>query len=97
SASSTTSASASAASSAGGMVCTPGSAQPCYTGPGGTQGVGVCKAGTQVCNPQGTGYGACAGQVLPSPENCATAADEDCDGAAPPCSGTALWAKGFGG
>jgi hypothetical protein len=63
----------------------------------GTQGVGLCKAGTQTCNPQGTAYGPCAGEVTPKPENCATAADEDCNGSAPPCVGSLLWAKGFGG
>jgi hypothetical protein len=60
-------------------------------------GVGVCKAGTQTCNAQGTGYGACAGEVLPSPYNCATGVDETCTGVTPPCSGTGLWAKGYGG
>jgi hypothetical protein len=60
-------------------------------------GVGVCKAGTQTCNAQGTGYGACTGEVLPSLYDCATRVDESCTGNTPACSGTALWAKGYGG
>jgi hypothetical protein len=59
----------------------PGSTAPCYTGPGGTQGVGVCKAGTQTCNALGTAYGACAGEVLPAAsESCINTLDDNCDG-----------------
>jgi hypothetical protein len=65
----------------GGTLCTPNSTQACYSGAAGTQGVGVCAAGTQTCNAQGTGYGACMGEVLPaSMENCGTAADDNCNG-----------------
>ena len=32
-----------------GCVCTTGTTQPCYSGPPGTQGVGVCRAGTELC------------------------------------------------
>ncbi len=60
--------------------CTPGTMMPCYSGAAGTENVGVCKAGTQTCKSDGLGYDACAGEVLPSVENCATVADEDCDG-----------------
>lgn len=65
-------------------VCTPGSTLPCYSGPAGTLDVGVCKSGTQTCGPSGTGYLACAGQVAPGEESCATFMDEDCD-AVPEC------------
>jgi hypothetical protein len=61
-------------------VCTPGDTQPCYSGPPATKGVGPCKAGTQVCNAKGTGWGACAGQVTPVAETCFTGIDDDCDG-----------------
>ncbi|MFO0587288.1 MAG: nucleotide-binding protein [Polyangiaceae bacterium] len=77
-------------------MCTPGAAQECYSGPAGTNGKGICAAGTQVCNAEGTGYGACNGEVLPKTEDCATPQDEDCDGLAPPCKGQLLWAKRFG-
>jgi hypothetical protein len=43
-----------AGGSGGGLVCTPGTAQPCYTGPSGTQGVGLCQAGTQTCLEDGS-------------------------------------------
>ena len=60
-------------------VCVPGSQQSCYTGPPGTEGVGVCHAGTRTCLPNGSGYGACTGQVVPQPETC-NGLDDDCDG-----------------
>jgi hypothetical protein len=61
-------------------VCSPGSTAPCYEGPANTVGVGVCAAGTHTCLPNGEGYGACTGQVLPGAEDCLTPADENCDG-----------------
>ena len=63
-----------------GCVCAAGSALACYTGPVGTAGVGVCAAGAQICNAAGTGYGACVGSLLPSPEVCGDGLDNDCDG-----------------
>ena len=65
----------------GDCACVPGSpAAPCYEGPAGTEGVGPCLGGTHSCNADGLGFDACAGQVLPAVESCATAIDEDCDG-----------------
>ncbi|MEW5740102.1 MAG: MopE-related protein [Myxococcota bacterium] len=64
----------------GRMLCTPNSTQACYSGPPNTQGVGACMPGTQTCNAQGTGYGLCTGEVLPSAENCGTAVDDNCNG-----------------
>ena len=52
--------------------------QACYTGPGGTQGVGVCVGGTQACT--AGAWGACVGQVTPSAEVCDDVLDNDCDG-----------------
>jgi Bacterial lectin/Putative metal-binding motif len=49
----------------------------CYTGPPGTLGVGVCKAGQQVCS--GGVFGPCEGEVLPSPEIC-DGLDDNCNG-----------------
>ncbi|MCB9648735.1 MAG: VWA domain-containing protein [Deltaproteobacteria bacterium] len=51
----------------------------CYTGPAGTQGVGLCTAGTELCNAPGGWSGICTGQTLPTPEQC-DALDHDCDG-----------------
>jgi hypothetical protein len=58
--------------------CTPGQTRPCYTGPPGTQDVGVCRSGTQTCVAVDT-WGACSGEVTPSPETC-NGLDDDCDG-----------------
>lgn len=54
-----------------------GISRSCYTGAAGTAGVGVCRAGTQVCT-AGV-WGACTGQVLPSAEICDNI-DNDCNG-----------------
>jgi hypothetical protein len=49
------------------------------TFPGGTP-TGICKAGSQTCNADGT-LGPCTGAVTPATESCATGnVDEDCDG-----------------
>ncbi len=63
-----------------GCACTPNTTAPCYTGPMNTQDVGICKAGTQVCNADGTAYGACMGEITPQTESCLTVEDDDCDG-----------------
>lgn len=73
--------------SGAGCVCVPGSAQACYSGPPGTQGVGICLGGTQTCNALGTAFGACMGEVTPGAEDCATPQDENCDGQTPACQG----------
>ncbi|TAK24010.1 MAG: hypothetical protein EPO40_24925, partial [Myxococcaceae bacterium] len=54
-----------------------GVTQGCYTGPAGTGGVGVCRAGTQSCS--AGAWSACAGQVVPGAESCNNL-DDDCDG-----------------
>ncbi len=61
-------------------VCAPNQAYDCYSGPNGTQDVGVCTTGTQTCNGDGTALGPCIGQVLPGLEVCGSGADENCDG-----------------
>jgi predicted nucleic acid-binding protein len=79
-----------------GGVCVPASIAPCYDGPAGTEGHGLCQAGSKMCNAEGTAYGPCVGEVLPTPEDCATATDEDCDGLAPACKGNLVWSERFG-
>ncbi|MCK6590533.1 MAG: SBBP repeat-containing protein, partial [Polyangiaceae bacterium] len=64
----------------GGSECQPGETQFCYSGPPGTEIVGACKAGLATCNPEGTGFGPCEGEITPSAESCATMGDDDCDG-----------------
>src|SRR6266566_1736007 len=66
------------ATGAAGPTCTPGDFISCYTGPAGTLGVGICRAGTRTCGPSAT-WGTCAGLVLPQPE-IANGIDDDCDG-----------------
>ncbi|WP_437971971.1 SBBP repeat-containing protein [Sorangium sp. So ce260] len=80
----------------GTAVCVPGSHLSCYSGSPETQGVGLCKSGTQTCLPDGSGYGPCTGEVTPSAEDCATDADEDCDGMGT-CSPLPLWSAALGG
>jgi hypothetical protein len=67
---------------AGGGACIPGSTQPCYSGPQGTEDVGACEGGTRTCEPDASGYGPCVGEVLPGLEDCSTLGDDDCDGEA---------------
>ncbi len=52
--------------------CVPGSAESCYGGPLGTEGVGPCKAGTCTCKAQGSGFGPCEGEVVPGVASCTT-------------------------
>ncbi|PCC73063.1 Putative metal-binding motif-containing protein [Nannocystis exedens] len=61
--------------------CSPGATEACYSGPGGTQDVGICKGGMHTCNPEGTGWGPCDGEVLPGATDiCSNGLDDDCDG-----------------
>jgi hypothetical protein len=66
-----------------GCSCTPRTSRSCYTGPTGTDGVGICRAGSQTCDlsPDGSSssWGACSGPVLPGAELC-NGVDDDCDG-----------------
>src|SRR5262245_20572362 len=48
-----------------GSACKPGDTRDCYSGPPGTEGVGTCKAGSQVCNNDGMSYGPCGGEIQP--------------------------------
>lgn len=77
--------------------CEPGTTEACYSGPDGTEDVGACRGGTMTCNPEGTGYGACEGEVVPAVDDCKTPEDEDCDGVAQACPLDALWARGYVG
>ncbi len=79
-----------------GCICVPGVSSACYTGPAGTEGVGVCVGGTAICAVSGTEYGSCVGQVTPQPEDCAVAVDENCDGKTAPCAGAFQFARAFG-
>lgn len=59
--------------------CVDGDTQPCYSGPKGTENVGVCKEGTQAC--MNNEWGECKGEVLPaSREICFNNEDDNCNG-----------------
>jgi hypothetical protein len=81
--------------SGGGLACSPGVKKACYEGPAGTENIGTCKGGEATCKPDGSGYGPCAGQVLPQPDLCSTAADEDCNGSPTPCQEDVSWCHGY--
>lgn len=78
--------------------CTPGETTPCYTGPLATKEVGTCKSGQRTCNPEGTAFGVCVGEVTPVDDDCATPEDEDCDGTpAAACPGSHIASSVIGG
>jgi hypothetical protein len=54
-----------------------GESRSCYTGRKETEGVGICRAGRQVC--VGGEWSDCIGEILPQPEVC-NGLDDNCDG-----------------
>ena len=52
--------------------------QSCYSGSAGTQGVGVCHAGTQTCS--GGTFGSCVGEVTPAAAELCNGVDDNCNG-----------------
>ncbi|MFO0590857.1 MAG: choice-of-anchor L domain-containing protein [Polyangiaceae bacterium] len=66
----------------GTCLCVPGEILPCYDGPAGTQGVGACIGGMHPCL-NGSAFGDCQGEVLPSTDVC-NGVDDDCDGVVDP-------------
>jgi hypothetical protein len=82
-----------------GCNCQLGQTQACYTGPGGTQNVGICDDGVSTCmmTPNGNQYGSCVGEVLPQAcDSCLVAGDQDCSGTAATCTGSHVWSKSIG-
>ncbi len=59
-------------------ICTPGEIRTCYTGPIGTEGIGICLSGMETCLADGTGFGACEGEQVPMAELC-DGLDNDCN------------------
>lgn len=63
-----------------GQSCKTGDTRSCYTGPYGTEGVGICEAGSERCI-GGDWQGTCRYQTRPAPrERCGNDRDDDCDG-----------------
>jgi hypothetical protein len=61
--------------------CSSGQQRACYSGSAGTEGVGRCRAGTQVCEGAGRWPSVCAGEVTPaSTETCGDGVDDNCNG-----------------
>jgi hypothetical protein len=77
------------------LACQPGEERSCFEGPAEREGVGICRSGVQLCLPSGTGFGPCFDQVLPEAEDCASDADENCDGIT--SCGETIWSRSFGG
>ncbi len=66
-----------------GCDCEPGQKRPCYTGPGGTEGKGICRKGVQFCLTSGK-WSSCVGEVVPKAEVC-DGKDNNCDGTIDEC------------
>jgi hypothetical protein len=60
-----------------GCDCIDGEQRSCYSGPEGSEGVGICQAGQQTCE-QGA-WGSCMGETTPETETC-NGQDDNCDG-----------------
>ena len=75
----------------GGGECKVDDREGCYDGTEGTQDVGICEAGTRICDPIGT-WGVCEGQVLPGIEDASIPGDENCDH----WTGECQWQHRFG-
>lgn len=68
-----------------GCQCPVNSFEMCYSGPPGTAGVGICRAGIRRCVQSGSGgsfWLPCSGEVLPLAERCGTRDDANCNGRA---------------
>ncbi len=84
-----------------GCTCPAGTTRPCYTGPAGTSGVGICRPGTQTCtrvSATSTTWGtACSGEILPgASEVCGNMRDDNCNGAVDEgCTTTPMCPTGF--
>ncbi|MEZ4314326.1 MAG: hypothetical protein R3F14_40410, partial [Polyangiaceae bacterium] len=75
------------------LACEPGSEMVCYTGILGTDGLGLCTPGVQVCD-ETENYGPCLGSGSPKLESCSSDEDENCDGL-PGCVGECIWTRRF--
>jgi hypothetical protein len=56
--------------------CHPGVTEPCYNGPEGSAGRGVCKGGTRTCDGEGF-WQECVGESLPKQKEMCNAIDDD--------------------
>lgn len=66
--------------------CTDGETRECYSGPAGTENVGPCKTGVEICS-GGRWPGVCLGDVPPLVEQC-NELDDNCNGVVDDVAGT---------
>lgn len=60
--------------------CVPGDQRECYSGNANTKGIGICKAGKEICTPEFAWSGSCVGEVLPqNSEACGDGLDNNCN------------------
>ena len=62
-----------------GCECVGTESESCDTGAQGTEGKGICAAGTRACDPATNTFGPCTGETLPGVETC-NGQDDDCNG-----------------
>lgn len=83
-----------------GCLCQLGETEVCYSGPNGTEGVGICESGLRSCEagPNGNSFGDCVGDVVPQTcDSCVQPGDQDCSGTAADCTLGHVWSKVLGG
>ncbi len=73
-------------------ACLANEVMACYEGPEATENVGACRAGTKTCLEDGSGFGPCVGQVVPTLDDCTTSTDEDCNNL---YCGEPIWSRTF--
>jgi len=61
-----------------GHVCNDGTTKSCYSGPAGTQDVGICHTGTHTCT--NNAWGTCYNQTIPRAYELCNGLDDNCDG-----------------
>src|SRR5437899_244017 len=61
-------------------ACPGGISRKCYSGPAGTEHVGICHGGMQTCKDDNSGWGDCADEQVPKPADiCGNKLDDDCN------------------